>query len=282
MRYAPLCDFAVNHVFFSHGSGPEFDFVPTAATARLIKRLDLVVKASAGVLTLLFDVSRAEVLQSETEHPARPLLLTFKVFTRDQAFKCITDPAVHRDDAILFFQNDIGDTAAGMTLHPNAFAAETDFRRLEEIEVLIGALSSRDLAARPDFIIRLRVMSEDFRSRGFRSYRVRFDARRTIWKYYLLGHSKKDIPRITDPSGETEFEFIGKVALPGARTALAYRSLTPIPLRDRNELRFQLRDQADASGKVFIRRLPVAAVDRFGKEVINGKETIVSEIFVNS
>jgi hypothetical protein len=161
--------------------------------------------------------------------------------------------------------------------------AEADFRWIEEVEEVTGLLRGRDFVVRPDFVVSLRITGDDFAgSLGFRSYRIRFDARRTIWKYYLLGHTRKDIPRITDPTGETVFEFVGKVALPGARTALAYRSLTPIPLRERNELRFQLRDPADASGKVFIRRLPVAAADRFGKDVIDGKETIVSEIFVNS
>jgi hypothetical protein len=283
MRYAPLCDFAVKHVFFSREAAPEFDFVPTAPTARLIDRLDLLVKASAGLMTILYDVSRTEVLQSETADPAHPLVLTFKAFTRDQAFKYITEPATTRDDAILFFENTIRGDATEVTLHRNPFVAEADFRWIEEVEEVTGLLRGRDFVVRPDFVVSLRITGDDFAgSLGFRSYRIRFDARRTIWKYYLLGHTRKDIPRITDPTGETVFEFVGKVALPGARTALAYRSLTPIPLRERNELRFQLRDPADASGKVFIRRLPVAAADRFGKDVIDGKETIVSEIFVNS
>jgi hypothetical protein len=283
MRYAPLCDFAVRHVYFSRETAPEFDFVPAVPTARLIDRLDILVKARGGVMTLLYDVNRAELLQSDADEPAHPLVLTFKAFARDQSFKHVTEPAIQRDDAILFFENGIRDAATEVLLHRNPFVAATDFRRIEAVEEVTGILRGRDAVVRPDFVVSLRITSEDFAGReGFRSYRIRFDARRTIWKYYLLGHARKDIPRITDPTGETEFEFIGKVALPGARTALAYRSLTPIPLRERNELRFQLRDQADASGKVFIRRLPVAAVDRFGKDVINGQETIVSEIFVNS
>ncbi len=78
-----------------------------------------------------------------------------------------------------------------------------------------------------------------------------------------------------------EFEVGEPETLSDKRPALTFRSKTYIPLRERPDCRFQLRERNSGAGKVLIRRLPVATASQIGKEVIDGVETAVSEMFIN-
>ena len=78
-----------------------------------------------------------------------------------------------------------------------------------------------------------------------------------------------------------EFEDTGRDLLPDNREALTFRSKQRIPLRERSEYRFQLKEKGTNGGKVVIRRLPVASADQYIREMVDGKEAIVSEIFIN-
>jgi hypothetical protein len=86
---------------------------------------------------------------------------------------------------------------------------------------------------------------------------------------------------ITDLNHEIEFEATGRASLPGNRMAMTFRSKQRIPLREKSEYRFQLREKETNGGRVLIRRLPVASAGQFYKETVDGKEAIVSEIFIN-
>jgi hypothetical protein len=285
-RYSQLVAVNIEHQYFAHNLGPSLQFVPTPDTASLIYRSDLVVKNTPRRLNVFLDEDRLEALRMETTRPQDPAFLTFKAFTADQAFKNYTEPGVLRDDFTLVFENGDGAQSpenAPVPLHAGEFAGDADFRSHKTIAESPGLWSNQDLVRRPDFIIRIKLDGQDFASGApgiGRTYAIRFQARRTIWKYYVLGKFKKE-PGITDVRNQTEFEFTGKASLPGERTALTYRSKTPIPLREQHDVRFQLRDRNVSGGKVLIRRLPVASANQFGKELIDGRETIVSEIYIN-
>jgi len=285
-RYSQLVTVNIEHQYFARNLGPSLHFVPTPETASLIYRSELLVKNTPRRLNVFLDEDRLEAMHMETTRPGDPAYLTFKVFTADQGFKNYTEPGVLRDDFTLFFEN--GERApapenAAVPLHADEFVGEGDFRSHKKISELPGLWSNHDLIQRPDFIIRIKLDGQDFANgapRAGRTYAIRFQAKRTIWKYYVLGKFKNE-PGITDVRNQTEFEFTGKASLPGERTALTYRSKTPIPLREQHDVRFQLRDRNVSGGKVLIRRLPVASAKQFGKELIDGRETIVSEIYIN-
>ena len=114
-----------------------------------------------------------------------------------------------------------------------------------------------------------------------KNYYLKFKARETIWKYYLLGNLTKKNLDIVDLNNETQFEDTGPESLPDNRTALTFRSKQILPLREKSEYRFQLKEKDPNGGKVLIKRLPVASANQFLKESINGKEAILSEIFIN-
>lgn len=286
-RYLPLCRVTVAHDFYAGGAGPGFDFVPAAPTAALVERLGLLVRQDGAAVHVFYDGDRRDALQGELARGAA-CRLTFAAAARDRAFTYVTTPAVQRPDAILFFRSP-GRTprrARGpLPLHAGEVAGDADFRPLAPVLARVTG-GRREWGRRPDFVVTLAVRARDVAAdgdpAGGAAYTIRFDARRTVWKYYLLGAAASRTPRIVDASGEIDFEFVGPAALPGRRTALAFRSTSPIALRDRYDLKFQLRDSGAGGGKVLIRRLPGPAVEQFGKDTINGQDTIVSEIYVNS
>lgn len=282
-RYLPLATVAVEHQYFAGSGGPALDFIPTAETAGLINRLGLLVRNSPRVLNIFYDESRLDALRLQTRKGSEPSDMTFKVFANDPAFKNYTEPAVLRSNSILYFESRTDQAKGIVNLHSKDFVSEKDFRNIDQLcDVLPGVINGRDLMIHPDFIVRLDLNAGDFATSpaSARGYRIRFNARQTIWKYYLLGNFKKEIG-ISDLSNQAEFEFTGKESLPGERTALTFRSRDPIPLREQYDLRIQLKDKSVSGGKVLIRRMPVASANQFGKEVIDGRETIVSEIYFN-
>ena len=86
---------------------------------------------------------------------------------------------------------------------------------------------------------------------------------------------------IVEPDNKIEFEDTGQAILPGNRNALTFRSKKKIPLQEKSDYRFELKEIGPKGGKPIIKRLPVATAQQFFKEIIDGNETIVSEIFVN-
>jgi hypothetical protein len=122
---------------------------------------------------------------------------------------------------------------------------------------------------------------EEALAAGPARYFIRFGARKTYWTYYLLGPFARKRLSIVDLDEGTAFESLGPVSLSDERPALAFRSKTAIPLRQHSACRFQLREAGSGSGRILVRRLPVAAAGRVNRQSIGGKVVSVSEVYVN-
>lgn len=112
-----------------------------------------------------------------------------------------------------------------------------------------------------------------------RAYRLELASRSTTWKYILTGDWTDLEPQIVDTAAAFEFKAPAQEPLADGRTGLAIRSLTPIPLRERPDQRFQLR--AGAAGAVLMDYLPGA---RPGVATLDPPASppapLVSEIYV--
>lgn len=116
------------------------------------------------------------------------------------------------------------------------------------------------------------------------SYQLAFDARRTLWQYFVVSQEAGSELTGLQIQG-TDMVFTRRTApaiLPDGSTAIVFDSPSPLPLRQKSGLHFQLTGQRrDANGHenpVRISRLPVAA----SAPVWPGPDpqTGVSEIFV--
>jgi hypothetical protein len=284
----PLFSVEVEHTYFSGGSSPGLNFIPTPKTLAVLGKANLLMEKTPKGVGVFYDQGNSEALKLYMSDPDEPLQAGFKVFADDPCFKNYSDLKAPGKDSILYFDNQAvkPDAAGRYRLHEAQYVSEVDFERLDSPR-LEQVLNPKDRLVKPEFVVTIRLAGEDLPQLDHpsidnaRDYYLRFKARETIWKYYLLGKLKKKKSYIVDLNNETEFEDTGPVSLPGNRTALTFRSKQKLPLREKSGFRFQLKEKDPGGGKVLIKRLPVASANQLEMDVIAGKEAIVSEIFIN-
>lgn len=287
-HYLPLFSIEADHSFFPDGFCRELHWDPTPQTDMAINNAGLLTRKVMNGVRVFYDRNSLDTLRAHAADPEDPLNLMFKVFCRDSLFMNYTEPPTYRDDAILYADNlnVEGDENARLRLHQDEYLGEADFKSLDS-PLFEDVLSHRDRLVRPQIVVNIRFTGDEAGLLGEQSpatpkvYFVSFRARETIWKYSLLGEVAKEGLYIADLDNGIEFEMGEADTLSDKRPALTFRSKTYIPLRERSDCRFQLRERNSGTGKVIIRRLPVASTSQIGREVIEGVETSVSEMFIN-
>lgn len=275
-------------MFFSAGSCRDLTFVPTPQSAIALEKAGLLTRNTLNGIRVFYDDDSSDSLRLYAADPDRPLTLGFKVFSQDPCFQNYTEPSPHKEDSILYFDNRRAaiDPTGRLRLHEGETVSETDFTPLHS-PLLAEMLSNTDRLVRPLCVVNVCIAAGERRFFSDQltiipqSYYLKFKARSTFWKYYLLGHLAREDVAITDLDNETAFVFTGEESLADNRVAFAFRSTTPIPLREKSTCRFQLKEGNSGGGKVLIMRLPVASTSQITREVIDGEDAIVSEMFVN-
>jgi len=163
-------------------------------------------------------------------------------------------------------------------LHDAPEVSPQDLRAVQD-KVFKDVLSPADRHLPPHVVVRTPSLAPGADARG-RRLLLRFRARRTVWKYCLLGDWSGEPLQVVDLGRDTEFGPPQPEPLDEGLPALAIRSLTDIALRERPPQRFQLRTRGGTE-KVLIKRLPVAAASQVSRETIKGVPTLVSEIYVH-
>ena len=290
--YLPLFSIAVEHQFFLDGVCTGLDFIPTPHSEKILKRVGMLTRHTRNGIRVFYDEQRTEALQLLIADPDEPLCFGFKVVSRDPAFVNYTIPTVLLDDAILYFDSRRAkkeEKTGKVRLHAGASVSEKNFKKLNA-PVLEGLIGKREQVVKPHFLINIWIERKHTSAKKPPAkdieiipidYYLTFKARQTYWKYYLLGEIAKSNPYIADLNDQTEFEAIGHISLPNEKIALTFRSKEPIPLQEKFDQRFQLRANGTREGKVLMKRLPVASTSHIDKEVVKGKEVVVSEIFIN-
>lgn len=278
----------VEHTFFSSGTPGDLDFIPTPKSSVILKNAGLLNRRTARGLSVFYDLARAEALQLYASDPDEPLSFEFKIFSSNRSFDLYTEPAPTQPEAILHFDTKMAklDGSSRLRLHEQDYVSQKDFAPLTS-PLFNELLSPKDRHVKP--ILTVTIHGEDLGIRPHdhppevvsKRYYIRFKTREIVWKYYLLGTIAKRNAYIADMNNETEFELAGEAVLSDDRTALAFRSKHPLPLRERSDYRFQLRERGPGGGKILIQRLPVASADQFYRETIDGKNVAVSEVYIN-
>ena len=286
--YLPLFSIAVEHAFFSTGLCEELEFVPTPQSTSLLKRAGILTRKTTHGIRAFYDESKTDALELYVTNRNEPFCVAFKVFSHDASFTNYTAPSIHKNDAVLYFDSRRiqSEKAGRRRLHTADYVSEADFENLDS-EVFADFLDNKDRLVRPHFLVNICVNTvPTLTSRGSSNaqpndYYLTFQARQTFWKYHLLGDMARQNLSIADVDGKTEFEPAGNASLSDARTAITFRSTTPIPLRETFDHRFQLRENGTGNGKVLIKRLPVASALQINTETVKQHTTIVSDIYIN-
>ena len=287
-HYLPLFSIEAQHGFFSDGLCRELHCVPTPKTDMTINQTGLLTRNMMNGVRVFYDRNNLDSLRAHAAEPGEPLSLMFKVFSRDSRFMNYTEPPTYREGAVLYVDSlsAQGGDNAKLRLHQEQHLGEADFQSLDS-SLFEDVLSRTDRLIRPLVVVNIRFSENEASLLGEQSpatpktYFVSFRAKETIWKYYLLGEVAKEGLYITDLDNGIEFEMGEAESLSDNRPALTFRSKTLIPLQEKSDYRFQLRERNSGAEKVLIRRLPVASANQISREVIEGVETPVSEMFIN-
>lgn len=115
----------------------------------------------------------------------------------------------------------------------------------------------------------------------YNDYCIKFKARETHWKYFLVGEANREGAFVKDANGEIDFDELGEETLANGRKAKVFLSRQAIPLADRSKPKFQLQIPKNNRIKVLVNRLAVASAKRINKVKLEDRELYVSEIYIN-
>ncbi len=313
--YRRLFGVEVRHEFFGGGRCDALDFAIDPASRSLVDRAGLVVRNAQDGVDCYYDNDEADNLRVWFSDSDDPFRLVFRVTARDPAFEQYTEAASPQDDLVLFLDTENPEGGSG-PLHVVDRVARADFQALElaerkyVVEPLDGSeiapgekreslaprdellrkyVTHRDKHLPPIALLIVRIGPAALEGQGPEPYRLSFDARRTIWRYHFLGPLAQREAFIQDqtptPGDRMEFDLRGTTELPGDRVAKTFVSRDALVLRQRSDHRFQLRERSNGrgngSGRILMRRLPVASPKGLGTAAIDGREIIVSDIYVN-
>jgi hypothetical protein len=286
--YQTLFDIRVEHDYFVDGICPCLDFVPTHETLRVMRNTGVLMRRSTQGLWLAYDRVSQDALQLQIAADAEGLDLVFRVYATDPQFRSYTEPFADRVRGLLYFTNRGLSAVRGkpVKLHSGKTVSDQDLTDMES-EQLSGIVDRKDRSMPPVGIIRIHADKRNnplFDKRNkprAPSYHLLFTSRQTYWKYYLQGDRSGEDIYVVDAEGRIEFEATGPDRLANGRSVSTYRSKQRIPLQQRFDFRFQLKQRKHGVEKVLYRQLPFARVDQTGKEVVAQQAIAVSEIYIN-
>lgn len=285
--YLPLCEIILEHQFFTNGIGRTCTVSPTVQAEALAVQVGLLSRRTPHGIRIVYDVQHVEALQRYASNAQPALRLGFKLATTDHLFASYTEPMCPNDG--MFYFDTLcaqAESSEAYRLHREAHVSESEVAPLGSPRV-DELLDQAGRGASPLGLIHISLALTAgglVEARGHmkpRTYYIRFAARQTYWTYYLLGNLARNALYIEDAKGETEFDLIGEVSLPGNRVARAFRSTSRLLLQDRYHHRFQLVEPGANGGRVLIARLPGADVRQTYQERLNGTDRTVSEIFIH-
>ncbi len=287
-NYAPLFTIVTEHGFYEDGVAHGLSFIPTEGTTRVMGNAGLLVKPVVGGIMVMYDKKDIESLQLYVGDKNESLNLVFKVITEDAAFKSRTDASLEADDSILFFDSRGREEVVDerIKLHDNKYVSMIDLTRLDS-DQLTDVLSHREKRLPPLFVVNIHVSEKDLNSidsdNGVvpKHYFIRLKEREVFWKYYLLGRLARESVYLSDLDSSAEFVFSGREIIGDRREAMTFRTTKKLSLKASPNYRFQLREKDNGGDKVIIKRLPMAEVTRLGRDVIDGSNEVVSEIYIN-
>jgi hypothetical protein len=258
MSWQTLFSLTVEHDFFSSAHGLRLNFQPDQTTEHLLRNADLLVRADTNRLSVFFGSRSREILESFQKNSMNGLRFTFKAAVLDPYFLCYTD---QQSEIYSWYCNNPASDAAAEEL-----SAATDVFPADRIEPSA-------------FMVTINLAAES--KIQPKEYSIRLKARAAYWKYYLLGRLAEKETKIVDLAGKENFYCAGLQQPFPDISALVFYSMEAIPLRERPSQRFQLRQKGSAADKVLIKYLQNAGAENLTKEFIRGKESYVSEVYIN-
>lgn len=285
MSYLPLCQFHLQHSYFSSGYLQQAQLLPSAASQRALRNAQLLFKPTKQGAMLLLDSSRADIAAACCQ-PA--LTLYFLLYSRDALFGSYTAVALQQgqlwycDSRSAVKQDGLLRLHTGAELDSTALIFADDAR--------LSGLAELTQAPLPQLVLAVTLQHDDITAltaEPAKHYLIKFGSRRSIWRYYLCGDNFavplriRDLTQAGAQAATAQFVQQADVTLANGRRAKVFDSTDLLALAQQSPYRLALVSQGDSSEKVLIKRLPVAAAGQLGTTEVNGVKRNLAEIYLN-
>jgi hypothetical protein len=284
--FLPLFSIEVEHGFFPGNVCRGLHFVPTPDSAAKLARARCLLRPTEAGALVLYDATATSLLQALAADADEPFCLDFLVRTDDALFANYTDGLSSTVPSLPMFDSTQA-VAEGnrWRLHAGTTAGPNDLQCLDGPRAA-ELLAQRERLARPAFTVSITVTAADVAADAppGKRYFCCLQARTTVWKYCLFGawsEDPADPVQVVDLAQAWRFEAAVAERLADGQDVLAVRSSTRIPLQQRSDRRFQLRQRSGSTERVLVKRLPVATARQLSRETLGGEPTLVSEIYVH-
>lgn len=258
-NFCRLTSISLTHNYFADGFCRGLEFVPTPVTKKLLDRNELIIKPSDAGFWIIGDQDAPSLLDDN-------LVLRFYAQVKDPYFSFYTANAPK--DGALFFSTQ--QRVQNQLLASTSCAVSPQ----HDEEMASGRINSQ-------FYIDICLAADALKNfTDTEHFSVDFQARALHWKYYFFGDLANYELEIQDLAAQSPILFTNSNA-PVVKNGKALLSQSPIMLSEAPKQRFQLKDKSN-SGKVLVKRLPNAGVNRIGKERNpDGQSFLVAEIYIN-
>ncbi|WMW80502.1 hypothetical protein RF679_17960 [Undibacterium cyanobacteriorum] len=265
-RYLPLFRLILAHEFFASDRELPLQIQATKACARQMEQEGLLLRSISNGIEVWNEVR-------EFGDPAASLDFEFLVLSKDPYLETYTAWEVAKPIAYQIKPDEHGEATATNQGITAVTVAERDFGLSSFERQKMGIVFSVEMTQA------LHVESD----REIQQYHIQLRSKEMHWKYYFSGALAKKKLEIIDLdaiNSEPGCRFIPSSKIV-TEDSLAFVSNVKLPMRSIPTQRFQLREEG-ANGRVLMRRLPNASVDKIGKEKgPDGQSLVVAEIYIH-
>lgn len=209
----------------------------------------------------------ARRMHFDPDPPTRQLIDAYQMLSRSNGHALSLHLPEHRLQALW---TDFG--RAGLRLNFALRCSDPDFSLYSEAPVLPGMslqLPGSDAATAAEWL-----------QGQARQLELQLQARRTRWKYLLLGDWQDQQPQVVDPTGQLSFEASSETLVDG-QVVPCFIASGELPLAERAVPRLQLCDVASQPPRILVSRLPGAALRGLQRQTLHAQRADVSEIFLS-
>lgn len=286
--FRQLCRITVHHAYFPDGLCRKLAFIPTISTTAFMQRTGLLCNSMETGLQFFSEIGKLDALLLCFSDQEEGHNLVFRGVLKDTDFWYYTEPSPPGEGKILVFDNQRNMLIDGeyQRLHPGVHVSTNDWRPVNspDFKSLPLREEHRGLS---EFLIMidlkpiLMALDTSKTTKGQVEYLIHFNARKTLWRYYLVGVDPQRKLTIIDKNNSCAFREIPPETLPDGRMARSFISTQTLPITHQSTSIFQLKEQGESGEKMLIRRLPIALPNQQRHEVVNGQPVVFSDIFIN-
>lgn len=296
--YPLLFSISIEHQFFSDSDCKKIQLAPTTACLHQLKKIGLFPILTDSGISIFCEPGNFKSLREYVAESHHGLTLGFKLISTDFYFDLYTRESDRAQECVRYFDSRrvFVNNDGRQMLHEDGYASDKDYKQTYR-KLVTDALSPHELLIRPSALIQILLTDDDMglcwpdgtKSHQInRDFCIRFEARKTYWKYFLFGDLVQREVYIKDQNEKNEqvnFHEVVEVRNVGNVSAKLFMSEVTMPMQEVFERNFQLKERGGLSEKVLIKRMPNACMTNLNREVVDVKgearKVLVSEIYIN-